>query len=321
MNTTDETVASDELTLPGQVMGTPGYMSPEQARGETVDARSDLFSLGVVLYLLLTSREPFGGENMGECIASTLRDEPASVLAWAPEAPAATQDIVARCLQKRVTARYGSASELLVDLEQLDRTLPDAARAETPTVVEHTRSRVESTDIAGTALADGEDRPAAVSGRTKDGVNTSGMTSEPAGAGTTGEPTKPEVETDNSRSTLSRGLVIGAVLVAAVLVLSLLSLRSEQRAGVLPSASPSLSPDTPPTVAASDSAAKVAPAAPRRGGVLRYAIPQTLGSFEVYNPVSDTTRESTRCGGGGVAAPHPGERHRAWCRAQGRHER
>jgi serine/threonine protein kinase/Flp pilus assembly protein TadD len=106
-------------TESGMVMGTPRYMSPEQARGEKVDARTDLFSLGVVLYEMIAGRTPFAGATPSETIAGILRDEPPPL---AEELPALGR-IVSRALRKDRAERYQSAKDLLDDLNHLKEEL------------------------------------------------------------------------------------------------------------------------------------------------------------------------------------------------------
>jgi len=110
-------------TEPGQVMGTPSYMSPEQARGVAVDARSDIFSLGVVLYEMITGRPPFGGETSTDIVVSIVQQEPGPLTRYTPEAPSELERIVARALRKDRDERYQTASELLADLKGLKRQL------------------------------------------------------------------------------------------------------------------------------------------------------------------------------------------------------
>ena len=104
-------------TEPGVVLGTVGYMSPEQVRGEPADARSDIFSLGCVLYELLSGRRPFGGATAPEVQAAILRDEPAPVADFS-KVPAEVNAIVQRCLEKHADRRFQSARDLAFALRQ-----------------------------------------------------------------------------------------------------------------------------------------------------------------------------------------------------------
>ncbi|MBL8205536.1 MAG: serine/threonine-protein kinase [Blastocatellia bacterium] len=108
-------VAASHSTTPGLVMGTVRYMSPEQARGEQVDARTDIFSLGIVLYEMIAGRTPFAGATMEETIDAILHHEPLPLL----DAPAGLQAIVQKALQKDRAQRYASSREMLAALEQL----------------------------------------------------------------------------------------------------------------------------------------------------------------------------------------------------------
>jgi serine/threonine protein kinase len=111
------------ITRQGVVLGTPGYMSPEQACGERVDWRTDLFSLGVVLYEMVAGRRPFEGRTVGEVIASTLSREPPSLQLLAPEVPEGLQEIVSSALCKDRERRCQTAGELTKALRMLGRRL------------------------------------------------------------------------------------------------------------------------------------------------------------------------------------------------------
>jgi serine/threonine-protein kinase len=100
------------LTHTGTTVGTAHYMSPEQARGEAVDARADLWSLGAVLYELVAGRPPFAGEYAQAVIFGILNEEPPPLTGFAPDAPAALQEVTGRCLAKASAARFQSAWEL-----------------------------------------------------------------------------------------------------------------------------------------------------------------------------------------------------------------
>ncbi|MCI0523925.1 MAG: protein kinase [Acidobacteria bacterium] len=106
-------------TQPGTVMGTVAYMSPEQARGQRVDSRTDVFSLGVVLYEMVSGCRPFGGATVSDVIAAVLVSEPKRLSQHLPNVPAGLEQIVARMLAKEREARYQSALEVLNDLKRI----------------------------------------------------------------------------------------------------------------------------------------------------------------------------------------------------------
>ncbi len=114
-------------TDPGQLMGTISYMSPEQARGLEVDGRTDIFSLGVVLYELLTGRAPFAGATTGDVLVSILEREPPALQTYAPQMPAALQRIVKRALAKDCNQRYQQAAAFASELKELKQELELAA--------------------------------------------------------------------------------------------------------------------------------------------------------------------------------------------------
>src|SRR5262249_15971178 len=121
--------AAPTSTELGRIVGTPAYMSPEQAAGEAVDARSDLFSLGVMLYELVTGERPFRGATSMEVMIAVARDAAAPPSSLNRALPPAIDRLVARCLAKRATERFSSARELLVELDAIgpprsDLTMP-----------------------------------------------------------------------------------------------------------------------------------------------------------------------------------------------------
>jgi eukaryotic-like serine/threonine-protein kinase len=139
-------------TEEGVVLGTPRYMSPEQARGERVDARTDIFSLGVMLYEIVAGRPPFAGATPSEMIAAILRDTPLPLTTYASAIPPELQQIVDRALQKNRETRYQRMQELLADLKRLQRQLE--RRKELPDTLPHSaQPRLER---EATASLDGE---------------------------------------------------------------------------------------------------------------------------------------------------------------------
>jgi len=117
----DGHAAGPEVTVTGQLVGTPSAMSPEQARGKPVDARSDVWSLGVVLYEMITGRAPFPGDTASDVIALVLHGEPPPLSLLAPEAPAALQRIVGKALRKDPNERYQTAEEIQSDVRDVTR--------------------------------------------------------------------------------------------------------------------------------------------------------------------------------------------------------
>jgi serine/threonine protein kinase/Tol biopolymer transport system component len=121
-----------EETHPGMIVGTATYMSPEQARGSDVDARTDIFAFGGILYEMLTGKRPFGGPTWAETMASIIKDDPPPFEQTAPATPVALQRIVLRCIEKSPEERFQSASDLAFALESLS----DSPTAATPPNIE-----------------------------------------------------------------------------------------------------------------------------------------------------------------------------------------
>ena len=103
----------------GMILGTMGYMSPEQLRGQPGDARGDLFSFGVVLYEMLSGRRPFGGKTTADTISAVLREDPPELIATGRDVPPALERIVRHCLEKDPVARFQSARDVEFNLESL----------------------------------------------------------------------------------------------------------------------------------------------------------------------------------------------------------
>jgi eukaryotic-like serine/threonine-protein kinase len=120
-DSTETGAASADLTSPGSTIGTVAYMSPEQAKGLPLDARTDLFSLGTVIYEMATGKKPFAGESTAEVFVALLREEPPPLSTLNPGLPAGLDPIVEKLLAKERERRYQSAEDLLQDLETLDQ--------------------------------------------------------------------------------------------------------------------------------------------------------------------------------------------------------
>src|SRR5277367_62703 len=114
-----DTAAGNSLTIPGSTVGTVAYMSPEQARGEPLDARSDLFSLGSVIYEMATGKLPFPGTATADVFAALLMRDPEPPRKLNPAVSKEGERIILKLLSKDKTQRYQTASELRADLEQL----------------------------------------------------------------------------------------------------------------------------------------------------------------------------------------------------------
>ena len=112
-------LGSSNLTMEGQLLGTPNYMAPEQIQGKEVDHRADIFSLGVVLYEMLTRRKPFQGENLTVVTHRIVHEPFASPDEHIGSLPPGIKAVIARALEKDPAKRYGSASQLAADLQKL----------------------------------------------------------------------------------------------------------------------------------------------------------------------------------------------------------
>jgi len=160
------TTESPTLTQAGLIVGTPFYMSPEQALGRPVDARSDLFSVGVVLYEAIAGKRPFEGESVTETMMNIIMQEPLDISTVAPKAPPSLIEIVNRALQKKPERRYGSAGEMVDALSKVDFKQPPVARAplrpaksDAPTVALPSAPQTTSTPIPGQRALVADDDP------------------------------------------------------------------------------------------------------------------------------------------------------------------
>jgi eukaryotic-like serine/threonine-protein kinase len=113
--------SQEAVSLVGVISGTPAYMSPEQIRGDDLDARTDIFAFGLLLYEMATGQQAFGGRTGGVIIESILTRAPVSIRAANPQIPIRLEEIITKCLEKDRTQRYATAAAVRSDLQQLKR--------------------------------------------------------------------------------------------------------------------------------------------------------------------------------------------------------
>jgi len=183
-------------TEPGTVMGTVNYMSPEQARGRNVDVRTDIFSLGLVIYEMVAGRLPFVGETSLDVLVSILEKEPAPLASYVKGVPPELQRIVGKSLCKDREQRYQSARDLVIDLKNLKEELAFAAK-------------VERSKLPGESVRD--HRPTAPNGIAATGLEPGAATVEQAGRLTLSVKKRTSVIAVGALTTLL-GLATAAVL-------------------------------------------------------------------------------------------------------------
>jgi serine/threonine protein kinase/tetratricopeptide (TPR) repeat protein len=216
---TETELTPDQLTSPGAMLGTVAYMSPEQVKAKTLDARTDLFSFGAVLYEMATGKLPFEGASSGEICGAILHKEPAAISSSSPDFPAGLELIVRKALEKDRELRYQHASDMRTDLQRLKRD------------TESGRVPVATSDPVGTAASALPPSEAKRSGSTQASPAPSAAAVELRSAGRTLRQAQGRLMSSAPPRAFSRadGYIVAALLVAA-LIAGGLYYRSRQHA-------------------------------------------------------------------------------------------
>jgi Tol biopolymer transport system component len=244
----------------GMIMGTVGYMSPEQARGLTVDARSDVFNLGSVIYEMVAGQKPFDGETPSDVLAAILKTEPPLLSHFAPRAPPELVRIVTKALHKDRDQRYQVVKDLLLDLKSLKEEMAFQAKLDR-------------------SLAPGQTAEASAAGSQSRGLAT-GKTPSGADEIKTAVSTITHLLSAEIKHHTAGVILAGVVLVAAMIagVMAVNKFLNRSRSAPLPSEKPQVLRTTQLTFS---TALDQFPSLSSAGNSIAYSSDQT-GNFEIY---------------------------------------
>jgi len=276
-NATATMSADDQLTVPGSTLGTVSYMSPEQARGEEVDARSDLFSLGTVIYEMAAGVQAFGGSSPGAVIAGILIRQAAPMVERNGAIPPRLEEIVQKALEKDRDLRYQHAADLLTDLKRLRRDIELNSSHSSATVLATRPGQVAASAASRASVA-----KAAPGSRAS-------VLPEPAGA-----PSLAPVSQAGRVSTWRQGLAAGAAVVLVALGLAWMwrphadtpapSAQARSSPAESPAIAPAAGPVAGPPAASEPEAPSRSSAAPAAAVSAAVATPQPQPPRDLRTP-------------------------------------
>ena len=272
--------STSDMTRAGQMIGSPAYMSPEQVRGDRLDGRSDLFSLGVVLYELLTSARPFPGESITTLVYQILHTEPKDPLELKSDLPVATREVMAHLLAKQPDRRPQSAREFILELKRIEKFQRES---------EMTRRAVAVAAVPPPAGPPPRPGPAAVTGSAEpSGVRTAATppVSPPPAAESGFAPPGAPPPSPKRRSALPYLLAAAAVVVAILLLQRRSPTPQPAPPPVVAPAVPTAVPPPEAAATAVPTAAALAPAPEEVPTFLPTAGPSAAGASSVGVPRS-----------------------------------